>query len=90
MIVTIIPNFALFSYFTTDCFHYKLYKNLARRLKTQEGIVFPRQGIAWRAQDCWIPLTGIRYCATYSVVVFGEVVLFNVMSAGYEVDRLFR
>ena len=38
MLVTIIPNFALFSYFTTDRFHYQLYGHLARFLKTHEGI----------------------------------------------------
>ena len=39
MLVTIIPNFALFSYFTTDRFHYQLYGHLAQCLKTDEGIV---------------------------------------------------
>ena len=38
MLVTIILNFALFSYFTTDQFHYQLYGHLARCLKTHEGI----------------------------------------------------
>ena len=38
MLVTIIPNFALFSYFTTDRFHYQLYGHLARCLKTHEEI----------------------------------------------------
>ena len=38
MLVTITPNFALFSYFTTDRFHYQLYGHLERCLKTHEGI----------------------------------------------------
>ena len=39
MPVTIIPNFGLFSYFTTDRFHYQLYGHLARCLKTDEGMI---------------------------------------------------
>jgi len=49
MLGTIIPNFAHFSYFTTDRFHYQLYRHLAPVLekdrrdkrmgaKTNEGI----------------------------------------------------
>ena len=38
MLVTIIPNFALFGYFTTDRFHYQLYGHLARCLKTHVGM----------------------------------------------------
>ena len=38
MLVTIILNFALFSYFTTDRFHYQFYGHLARCLKTHEGM----------------------------------------------------
>ena len=41
MLVPIIPNFAPFSYFTTDRFHYQLYGPLARGLKTHEGIESP-------------------------------------------------
>jgi len=33
MLGTIIPNFALFSYFTTDRFHYQLYGHLAPALE---------------------------------------------------------
>ena len=37
MLVTIIPNFALFSYPTTYPLHYQLYGYLAPCLKTHEG-----------------------------------------------------
>jgi len=54
MLVTIIPNFALFGYFT-DRFHYQLYGHLARCLKTHGGV---GEGLGFFYTNLPVPILG--------------------------------
>jgi len=62
IVVTIIPNFALFSYLTTDRFHNQVYPHLVRVL--ENGL--RDLGATWKVSDRrWVnvELLGSRVCA---------------------------